>query len=95
MPALLPEQEGRGGIEHAVGEDGIVTHAADHGLIGNAENQQGKEARRQLFRPDKERHGDGDEDCQVAGVGVDVADAGSKDDPVCPVRDLIEEAEDI
>ena len=95
MPALLPEQKGCGGIEHAVGEDRIVAHAADHGLVGDAENRQCEESLRQLFRPHKERHGDGDEDGQVAGVGVNVADARGKDDPVRPVRDLIEEAEDI
>ena len=95
MTALLPEQKGRCCIEHAVGEDRIVAHAADQGLVGDAEGRQREEPLRQLFRPDKKAHGDCQKKRQVAGIGVDVADAGSEDAPIGSVRDLIKEAEDI
>ena len=95
MTALLPEQKGRCCIEHAVGEDRIVAHAADQGLVGDAEGRQREEPLRQLFRPDKKAHGDRQKERQVTGIGVDVADAGGEDAPIGSVRDLIKEAEDI
>ena len=95
MTALLPEQKGRCCIEHAVGEDHIVTHTTDQGLVGDAEGRQREEPLRQLFRPDKKAHGDRQKERQVTGIGVDVADAGGEDAPIGSVRDFIEEAEDI
>ncbi len=40
MTALLPEKKGRRGVEDPVGENRIVTHAADQGQVGNRKNQQ-------------------------------------------------------